>query len=69
MIIFSLSEAMMVIPKMARMKYSGGPNIRETRASGGAKSCSTITPRMPPQKEATTDSRSASAARPCLAMG
>ena len=68
-IIFSLSEAMIVIPKMARRKYSGGPNIRETRARGGAKSCRTITPRMPPQKEDITDSRSASAARPCLAIG
>ena len=68
-IIFSLSEAMMVIPKMASTKYSGGPNISDTRASGGAKSCSTITPRMPPTNDETTDSRSASAARPCLAIG
>ena len=43
---------MIVNPKAASQKYSGGPKLRDARARGGEKKIKKATPTKPPKTEA-----------------
>ncbi len=58
-----------ISPSTITEKYSAGPNDSATVASTGDRNTMTITPMMPPQKDAMAVMNSATPARPCCAMG
>ncbi len=62
------TEAIAVSPRMATRKYSDGPNISETVASGGASSSRTKPLISPPTTEAKVEMRIASIALPRLVI-
>ena len=63
------SEEMMVRPKMAVQKNSGGPKRSDHVARGRAKAMRMIVPMMPPMPDANDAVYRASSPRPFLAIG
>jgi hypothetical protein len=63
------TAAMIVSPKAASQKYSGGPKLRLARARGGERKMRKATPMMPPKTEAMVAVTIARYASPFWAMG
>jgi hypothetical protein len=63
------TAAIMVRPKAASQKYSGGPKLREARARGGERKIRKATPTTPPNTEERVAVTIARYASPFRAMG
>ena len=59
----------MVKPKIAKEKYSAGPNFKAALASGPEKKTRMSAPKKPPTVEAMTEAPSALPGLPCLVKG